>query len=253
VHNFSLLHDDIMDVDSMRRHRPTVWSVFGVPAAVRTGDALLALAVKALTYYPAPQATTALHWLCDALLEMVDGQRADLSFERDTNVELDDCLTMAAEKTAGLIGCACALGALLGGAQESRVEPLRRFGRHLGLAFQLVDDILGIWGNPRITGKPVWSDLRASKKSLPVVAALTSRTAAGQALAALYLRSAPLDDDELARAVSLIEQAGGRRWVENCADWHLRTALTHLNAAHPSPAAAAQLTAIAHLITHRSH
>lgn len=251
VHNFTLLHDDVMDGDATRRHRPTVWSVFGMPAAIQAGDALLALAVEILVTQPAPRTTTAMRWLCDALLDMVSGQCADISFEHNENVELDECVTMAADKTAALIGCACALGALLGGAEAARVERLHRFGHHLGLAFQLIDDLLGIWGNPRITGKPVWSDLRAAKKSLPVVAALTSGSTAGHQLAALYHRRAPLGEDELATAASLIEQAGGRRWAEDAADRHLRTALTHLDAAGPSPNAATQLTALAHLITRR--
>jgi geranylgeranyl pyrophosphate synthase len=103
-------------------------------------------------------------------MRLVDGQGADVAFERRADVGLAECVTMAENKTAALLGCACALGALTGGGSDEQIDELRQFGEHLGLAFQFVDDLLGIWGDPAVTGKPVYSDLAGRKKSLPVVA-----------------------------------------------------------------------------------
>ena len=253
VHNFSLLHDDVIDGDATRRHRPTGWSVFGVPTAILAGDALLTLAFGVLAEDPSPATATAVRRLCTALLQVVDGQTEDVAFEHRTDVLLTECMAMAAGKTGALMGCACALGSLLADAEPYRVEHLRRFGEHLGLAFQLVDDLLGIWGDPGVTGKPILSDLRSRKKSLPVVAALTAGTKASSELARLYHRAEPLEESDLCVAATLVEQAGGREWAEAEAQRQLDTALSCLQAADPDERAAEQLVAVAHLITRRDY
>ena len=180
VHNFSLLHDDVMDRDVMRRGRPTAWTVFGIGAAILAGDALLTVALELVATSGHERADEAVATLGAAVLSLIDGQCADLAFETRNEVGLQECLTMAAAKTGALLGCACALGGLLAGAPDEQVRRLRAFGARLGLAFQLVDDILGIWGDPAVTGKPASSDLSSRKKSLPVVAALSSGTPAGR-------------------------------------------------------------------------
>ncbi|QXJ21620.1 polyprenyl synthetase family protein [Actinomadura graeca] len=251
AHNFSLLHDDVMDGDLTRRHRPTAWTVFGRNAAILAGDALLAGAVEALAGGCAPAAGVRV--LSRAVLDLVEGQCADVAFESRSDVTLDECLTMAARKTGALLGGACALGAVHGGADPARTARYRAFGERVGLAFQLVDDLLGIWGDPEVTGKPVHSDLRNRKKSLPVVAALASGTPAGDELAALYLRDAPLTGDDPDRAAALIDAAGGRSWASARADILLTEALAELDAGEPTPTAAAELRTLAHLMTHRDH
>ncbi|WP_250563056.1 family 2 encapsulin nanocompartment cargo protein polyprenyl transferase [Sphaerisporangium fuscum] len=253
VHNFSLLHDDVMDGDGTRRHRPTAWRVFGVSGAILAGDALLALASDVLAASGHPAAPEATRILGAAVLDLVEGQSADVAFETRDDVTLPECVTMAEGKTGALLGAACALGALFGGGDAERIEHLRGFGNRLGLAFQLVDDLLGIWGNPAVTGKPVYSDLRNRKKSLPVVAALTSGTPAGKELAAMYGREQAPSGAELERAAALVDAAGGRAWSQERADHLLAEALTHLTSATPSPQAAAELHALAHLVTHRDH
>ena len=172
VHNFSLLHDDIMDGDTERRHRPTAWTVFGTPAAILAGDALLALAQDILLEDGGPQGRWAARCLLAAVQRLISGQSADMEFEQRHAVSMDECLTMAGDKTAALMACACSIGAIFTGAPPSLAMSLADFGSHTGLAFQLVDDLLGIWGAPEVTGKPVWSDLRTRKKTLPVVAAM---------------------------------------------------------------------------------
>jgi geranylgeranyl diphosphate synthase type I len=206
VHAFSLLHDDIMDGDTSRRRRPTVWKAYGTGPAVLAGDALFALAVETLA--AAPAGPRAVRLLSVALQDLVRGQADDLLFATrpwtgPERVRPDEYRTMAEHKTGALLGCAAALGALLGGAPPATVAALDRAGRHLGIAFQVVDDLLGIWGDPDVTGKPVYGDLREHKKTFPVLAALDS-PARGR-LAALLESSA--DPAEMA---SLIEESGGR-------------------------------------------
>ncbi|MEU8897327.1 polyprenyl synthetase family protein [Nocardia sp. NPDC048505] len=245
AHNFSLLHDDIMDGDRLRRHRPTAWAVFGVPAAILAGDALSTLATEALAADGAPLATDGVRRLDEALLRLDDGQAADLSFERRADVPLAECLTMAADKTGALFAAACELGAMSAGASPHRVWQLRQFGEHLGLVFQLVDDLHGIWGDPAVTGKAAMSDLRARKKTLPVVAALGAGNAAAARLAELYCGEGPLDDDAVRTCADLIERAGARAWAHQEVARALDSALACLHAANPEPAAAAHLTALA--------
>jgi geranylgeranyl diphosphate synthase type I len=253
VHNFSLLHDDVMDRDRTRRHRATAWAVFGVPAAVLAGDTLLAVAADVLTTGYPELAGDAVRRLTGAVLALLDGQSADVAFERRDDVTLAECLEMVAGKTGALLACACELGALAGGAEPARVSRLRLFGEHLGLAFQLVDDLLGIWGDPAVTGKPVMNDLRTRKKSLPVVAALASGTDAGRRLNRLYHRTRPLSAGDLRTAADLVEQAGGRAWAHQRTEAALDAALACLHAAAPHPAPAATLTALARHLSARDH
>jgi geranylgeranyl diphosphate synthase type I len=253
VHSFSLLHDDVMDGDRTRRHRPTTWAAFGVGAAILGGDALLTLAFDVLAASKHPAANEGMQWLSAAVQNLVAGQSADMAFETRTDVDLPECLAMAEGKTGTLLGCACGLGALFGGHQAKAAE-LRAFGERLGLAFQLIDDLLGIWGDPKVTGKAVYADLRQHKKSLPVVAALTSGTPAGRELAALYNRATPMSDAELVQAAGLVELAGGRGWCRQKADDVLEEALSHLRSAAPSAEGpVTELTAIARMATHRDH
>lgn len=253
VHNHSLLHDDVMDRDLTRRHRRTAWSVFGINPAILAGDALLVLALDVLAGSGHPAAIDAIRMLTAAVQDLLNGQDADLSFEQRVDVELAECVQMAEGKTAALIGCACALGAVFGGGYPEQVTHLLGFGMRLGLAFQHVDDLLGIWGDPAVTGKPVHSDLCTRKKSFPVVAALTSHTPAGRELAALYHRDGPLYATDAAHAAELIDIAGGRAWSQAQADDLLTQAMRELHLASPALRAAAELGALARLATHRDH
>ncbi|MDI5973931.1 polyprenyl synthetase family protein [Streptomyces sp. SL13] len=215
VHTFSLLHDDIMDGDETRRGRPALWKAYGTGPAVLAGDALFALAVGVLAETPGPHATTAVRKLTAALHDLVRGQADDLLFESrpwygPEAVSRTEYLAMAEAKTGALLGCAVALGAVLGGAEPATVAALDRFGRHLGTAFQAVDDLLGLWGSPHDTGKPVHGDLRRAKKTLPVLAALESAGPDARRLAALLADPGPLDADRAARAADLVARAGGR-------------------------------------------
>jgi geranylgeranyl diphosphate synthase type I len=251
VHNFSLLHDDIMDGDTERRHRPTAWTVYGVGAAILAGDALLALAQELLLESEAPQGAWAARCLSAAVQRLIGGQGSDLAFEKRDDVTLTECLDMAGDKTAALMACACSIGAVHLGAPPALAMSLAGFGAHVGLAFQLTDDLLGIWGAPEVTGKPVRADLRARKKSLPVVAALSSGLPEAADLRALLTSPDPLTEEDLIRAADLVVAAGGRQWAENEADAQLTAANASLADVEIRADVRAELTAIAEFITAR--
>lgn len=255
VHNFTLLHDDVMDRDTSRRHRPTAWTVFGDADAILAGDALQALALRLLAEDPHPAAGAAAVRLADCVLELCAGQHADTAMEdrAPDEVTLDEVLAMAEAKTGALLGCACALGALYARAGAAEVAALDGFGRQAGLAFQLIDDVIGIWGDPGRTGKPAGADLAARKKSLPVVAALTSGTPAAADLAELYAKPHVRSDaDEIARTARAVERAGGRDWAQSEAADRMARALQELARAVPGPEAAGGLLALAEFVTRRS-
>jgi len=250
VHNFSLLHDDIMDGDTERRHRPTAWTVFGVGAAILAGDALLALANDMLLE-DMPRGPWAARCLSTAVQRLIAGQGEDLAFEKRGDVTLDECLEMAGDKTAALMACACTIGAVHVGAPPEMAMGLAEFGGHVGLAFQLTDDLLGIWGAPEVTGKPVRADLRARKKSLPVVAALSSGTPAATELAEILASEGELTEEDLIHAADLVVAAGGRQWAEQEADARLAAAAASLDGAGIRADVRAEFIAIAEFITAR--
>lgn len=229
VHNFSLLHDDVMDGDTERRHKPTAWAAFGRSEAILAGDALLVLASEVLAESGAAAATSAIRCLHAATRRLIAGQMADLAFESRRDVTVAECLGMAQDKTGALLSCAASLGAVLAGGPAEVTLGLSEFGDHLGLAFQLEDDLLGIWGDPAVTGKPIRSDLRSAKKSLPVVAALGSGTSAGGRLAEHYPTSGQRTEEQLVEMARLIEAAGGRQWARDVADHELSCALDALS------------------------
>lgn len=251
VHNFTLLHDDVMDRDTSRRHRPTAWTVFGDADAILAGDALQALALRLLAEDPHPASSAAAARLADCVVELCEGQHADTAMERRARheVTLGEVLAMAEARTGALIGCACALGGLYAEAGGEEVAALDAFGRQAGLAFQLIDDVIGIWGDPKHTGKPAGADLAARKKSLPVVAALASGTPAAGELAELY--GSPYDEKDLDRTALAVERAGGRDWAQAEAADRMGRAMHELARAIPDPESAGGLLALAEFVTRR--
>ncbi|WP_129843309.1 polyprenyl synthetase family protein [Streptomyces sp. RFCAC02] len=236
VHNFSLLHDDLMDGDEQRRHRDTVWKVHGPAQAILVGDALFALAIEVVLEAGTTDAARATRRLATASRRLVDGQAQDIAFEHRERVTVAECLEMEGNKTGALLACAAAIGAVLGGADDATADALETYGHRLGLAFQAVDDLLGIWGDPAATGKPAWSDLRQRKKSLPVVAALAGSNPAAERLGALLMADAKkpaeefedFDEAEFAARAALVDEAGGRRWAAEEARRQHEAALTAL-------------------------
>jgi geranylgeranyl diphosphate synthase type I len=249
VHNFSLLHDDVIDGDRERRHRPTVWALYGVGPAVLVGDALVTLGNQVLLEH-GPAGAAACAELNDAVAAMIGGQADDTAFEGRADVGIEECLGMVAGKTGALLSCAAAIGAVLAGAPAPVVDSLHRYGAHLGVAFQAVDDILGIWGDPERTGKPRGNDLSTRKKSLPVVFALGADEPGAHHLRRLLLNG-PLDAEAVARATELVEGCGGRQATEALAGEHLEAACRSLDGAGLAAAAAAELSDLARFVVER--
>jgi geranylgeranyl diphosphate synthase type I len=174
IHNFSLIHDDIQDNSPLRHGRPTVWARWGAAQAINAGDAMFTLACLAphrLAELGVPPAVTlaAVAELNRTCLALTQGQYLDMAFEQRQRISIAEYLAMIEKKTAVLIAAAAHLGASVAGAAPERLLAFYRFGLNLGLAFQLQDDLLGIWGDPAVTGKSAASDLEKRKKSLPVV------------------------------------------------------------------------------------
>jgi geranylgeranyl diphosphate synthase type I len=207
VHNFSLVHDDIQDGDALRRGRPAVWRAFGTPQAINAGDALLVMAFREALAAELPPGivVAAQRALSSATLRMIEGQVMDLELAGAARAGVGDYLAMARRKTGALLGCALELGALAAG-REDLARDHYELGEALGLAFQIRDDILGIWGDPALTGKPAGSDLANRKRSWPVVYALQR----SPELAELLGRDPPSVEEALAR----LEEVGAREAAE---------------------------------------
>ena len=214
IHNFSLIHDDIQDGDIERRHRPTVWALWGQAQALVAGNAMRSLAdLTALRLTDRgvrpERALGASLLLTDGYLEMTRGQCMDLAFEGSDEIGLDDYLTMISCKTGALIRCGMEMGALIATGVTGVTDSMSSFancGRYLGLAFQIRDDMLGIWGDETSTGKAVGNDIRRKKKSFPIVYALSvAGEAARKKLVEIY-SNVSLVDDDIQEALSLFEE-----------------------------------------------
>jgi len=253
LHNFSLIHDDIEDGDTLRRGRSTLWALWGGAQAINAGDALFALSQLAMLRLmhrdvPATRVVQAQQIFNQTCLALTAGQHLDISFETRDDVTVDDYLTMIRGKTAALLTCTCELGALVAGADVAQRDALATFGLHLGLAFQVRDDILGIWGDPKVTGKATGADIARRKKSLPIVHGMT-RSNEFRTL----MQQESGDTREIARATALLEQAGSRTFAESMsAECHTK-AMEALHTANLSGAAAEALVELAQLLFDREH
>lgn len=242
IHNFSLIHDDIEDMSPTRHHRPTVWAEWGVPQAINTGDAMFALARVAVhdlasAGVPAETVLAILRRLEETSLALCRGQYLDMAFESQPQVTLASYLEMIEGKTAALLAAAAETGALVGAGPDGPHAAFHSFGRDLGLAFQIVDDILGIWGDPAVTGKPAADDIRSRKKTLPVVYAMEVLASRGEPELARLMAQPALSEDEVAAAIRHIEAAGAWEHASALAHEHTRRALATLErAVPPSPA-----------------
>jgi geranylgeranyl diphosphate synthase type I len=256
THNFTLIHDDIQDGDTERRGRPTVWTLWGVPQAINAGDGLFVLARTALHRlhcHPFDPATIEhVYRTYDAAcLRLVEGQYLDIDFEQRLDVSVDEYLAMISGKTAALLAASLEIGARLATDDATVVDAYRQFGEELGLAFQIVDDILGAWGDEDVTGKSAGNDLRRRKKTLPVVFALEQEAAADERpLRTLYQQGA-LSDADVDTALRLLEQAGARRYAEDLAQQHWQRAVDTLAEIGIDNPAQGRLRALARFLVER--
>ena len=235
VHNFSLIHDDIEDVSPLRRQRPTVWKIWGQPQAINAGDAMLVLAHLALlklsgTGIAMEKVIRAAYILDNACLELCLGQQDDLSFEKRLDVSIDSYMKMISHKTAALFEASLLLGASLGTDNECHIQGLGSFGRKLGLAFQLQDDEMGIWGDEKSTGKSSTSDIYEKKKSLPIVYALEEATGEErQDLERIY-RQENLGSQDEARVRGILSNVAAREYTQGVSEKYFHEAHLELEA-----------------------
>ena len=238
AHNFSLVHDDIQDESALRRGRPTVWSVWGRAQGINAGDALFAhahLVLANAVQLPPAMRVRALQLLGAACVELTAGQQLDLAFENEARINPEQYLRMAHGKTAALLAAAAEMGALAGGATARVRTHYRQFGAHLGIAFQIRDDVLGIWGTTA-SGKSVASDIESRKKTLPLVYGCS----VSPALAAAY-RPLAQGGAGTAEIIDLLEQAGARAYAEAREQAAARAAEAQLALAQPRGAAGSAL------------
>ena len=237
IHNFSLVHDDIQDESPTRRGRRTVWNIWGASQAINTGDAMFALAHTAMGRLqsrgvPDSVCLRALTMLDDTCLELTRGQYSDMRFENRDDVSVEEYMAMINRKTGALLALSTELGALISGSSEDVVDHYASFGSDLGLAFQIRDDILGIWGDETVIGKSAATDIVSRKKSLPVLHGLSG----SEELRRMYFDS---DSDEIAdgsfvdEVIALLNQPGSREFAKMHEKRYANSAVSHLEAVSP--------------------
>ncbi len=250
VHNFSLIHDDIQDNSPLRRSRETVWKKWGIPQAINAGDSMFSLAhiaLERLKSQVAPELVIkAQSILPVACLRLTQGQYLDLSYEHRSDLSMEDYWPMISGKTASLIATCTELGSLIAGADEKVVAIYRQFGDYVGLAFQVQDDILGIWGDALETGKSAESDLVEGKISLPVFYALEK----GGAFAERWLQG-PITVDEVPQMANLLKTEGAYDYAQSEAARLTDEAIRTLAQAQPASPAAEALQELADQLTKR--
>src|SRR5436853_1328146 len=244
LHDFSLIHDDIEDQSAMRRGRQTVWTIWGVAHGINAGDCLFVIAHLALhrllqAGVPVEATLEILRRFDHTILMLCEGQFLDLSYEGDLTIGEADYLAVISRKTAALVAAAAGLGAIVGGAEAVTAQLFFDFGQNLGLAFQLQDDILGIWGDPAMTGKPAAADLYRRKVSLPIIYALHA-SKRHKRLAQLYGKQR-IDEGDMRDILEILEGAHTREYIEGVAASYHQTALAALDSVRDVPAALAEL------------
>ena len=223
IHNFSLIHDEIEDFDETRHHRPTLWTLWGINKALVAGNVLRIVADRSMEMMKidegkdAERVVKGVELLTEACLEMIEGQYMDISFEGRIDITLDQYMAMISRKTGALIRCSLQLGAAMGTENSATLETFRKTGTSLGFVFQIRDDILGIWGEEKSTGKPVGIDILRKKNSLPIVHAMDKADKKGkELLREIYSLEHP-GEQEVAAVLEIMEQAGTRDYAQKLA------------------------------------
>jgi len=244
LHNFSLIHDDIQDKSELRRGRPTLWAMHGAAQAINAGDAMFSLAHLSLAGLEqttsAQTYTESARLLAQTSLRLTQGQYLDLAYESMENLKIDDYWPMVWAKTGVLIRTCVQFGTLLAGISGKQAKAFSNFAEKLGLAYQVHDDLLGIWGDPAEMGKSAHSDLLSGKKSLPILYALQKNGA----FARRWVNGG-VPEAELAELAKLLEAEGAREYTQQEAARLTSEALKALAAAKPREESGAALAELA--------
>lgn len=251
IHNFSLVHDDIQDNSELRRGRKTVWVKWGQPMAINAGDALFIIAYQSMLnaskHYPAEIVLHAAQILSDVCLKLTQGQFLDMAYENRNDLSIDNYWQMIGGKTASLLSACTQIGALLGGATPEIVETYRLLGYHVGLAFQVQDDILGIWGDEAITGKSAASDLVEGKNSLPVLLGIEKKGKFAQ-----RWQQGKIQLEEVADLSKLLEQEGAKEFAEKISAQETQKARQYAEQAQPKGEAAQIMLGLIEMLLKRN-
>ncbi|MDP2729447.1 MAG: polyprenyl synthetase family protein [Dehalococcoidales bacterium] len=256
VHNFSLILDDIQDDDRERRHSPTVWSIWGKPQAINVGTAMRLMANLALSRLEKcgvsmEKQLAIQHLIDEATLSLLEGQFLDISYESHFDIEVTDYLSMIEGKTAALIACSLEVGALLGTDDQEMAKHFREIGKNLGLAFQIRDDILGIWGEEEKTGKPLGSDIRHRKRTFPIVYILEKAgNRLRQELVDVY-QNGEVGSDGIATVLTILESANAQFQAQKMAEKYCSKALKAIDSLALLPSVSSDLKEVAHFLIER--
>ncbi len=258
VHNFSLIHDDIEDMDEERRHKPTVWKLWGVPKAINVGDGmhvlsnLAALRLKELNISHS-KIVDAIEILNRTIIALCEGQHLDMSYEGRVDITTDMYMEMISKKTAALIEAAAHTGALLATNNEELIASFRNFGRKIGLAFQIVDDLLGVWEPAERTGKPRASDIRNRKKTLPVIYAFQNAKGRDKKRLLDLYKGGKMRAGEIAEVLRILEDCGARTYSNRMAEDLKKEALAELHETGIENEAMEKLEHIARFLVERTY
>ena len=218
VHNFTLVHDDIMDNDEMRHGVPTVHKKFGMPIAILAGDVLFSKAFQIISESKlSPNANTHLiSRLAKACVDVCEGQLLDIKMADEKRIPTEEeYITMIGKKTAALFDVSCAMGAICATNKPKDISNLSDFGRNLGIAFQITDDLIGVMGDPKVTKKPVGNDLREGKKSLPILMAIKLAKGNEKKTILKAFGNSKISKKDLNKAVEVIRSLGIEEKVRN--------------------------------------
>ena len=249
VHNFSLIHDEIQDRDDVRRHRPTLWKVWGERKALVAGNVMRIIADMALWgHRDRATALTVAGLVTQATLEMIEGQYMDLHFEGRMDITMDDYLAMISRKTGALIRCSLVAGAAAGSGDPRTIRAFEESGKAFGMVFQVRDDYLGVWGVESATGKPVGADVRRKKNAFPF--AYTMSKADGRDRdAMLEIYGQPeVGDGDVAAAVEIMERLGARESAQELAAHHSARAVEALQGIELAREARRDIEELAHFL-----
>jgi geranylgeranyl diphosphate synthase type I len=259
VHNFTLIHDDIEDNDLERRGRPTAWAIWGKPLAINVGDFLYTLAYDCIyqldpTKFVSERIFAVQRLITTACLQLTIGQDLDLRFEQTHDVSTNMYIDMVYKKTGALLEAAIVSGASLGSSDKAVIGHYREFAQNIGIAFQVRDDILGIWGDSAQTGKSSDNDLRRKKKTLPVIYTLNKSVGGRrEQLQKLYVNLEPLTDTEIEFVRESLDWADAYDYAQQTAASYIEDAFSALNQVNVTNQAQSELKAIARFLVDRTH
>ena len=241
IHTFSLIHDDIMDKDEMRRGMPAVHTLWGEPMAILAGDILFSLAFELVAQthsedIPSSRVVQALNTVVDACIKICEGQACDMSFEGKFDVKESEYLNMIYKKTSALIAAATKAGAILGGGTPQQVNALAEYGRLIGMAFQIQDDYLDVVSDEKQLGKPVGSDIVEGKMNLMVVHTLSAASPEDKDELISILNSQSEDEENVKKAISIFDKYGSINYARDIAQDNVKNAKKQLDLVEDSQA-----------------